>query len=174
MVDWEVMAALGGDLLWQDVDAVDVARVIRDGGGYGYMASAYTKRFDKLGGKPLLGHDLPVRDAFMWRAWFAADHAPLYSPLETGHALATMKNERPSFTGLDGRLQGLSGGYQDFHFDAVDAATWDILDDPFVLAAECVVVPPIHGRDHSVGTEREIRTALKAQIPVYVLADMSR
>lgn len=165
MIDW--CALQESEHLWMGADAVDVACVIREGGGYGYLASAYTKRMD------VLGHQLPVNDAFLWRAWFAALHAPLYSPLEAGHRLATMETGRAFFTGLDGRLQTLPGDCRDFHFDAADAATWDRLNDPFVMAAGCVVVPPIHGRDHSVGTAREIRLALAAKIPVYVLADLS-
>jgi len=168
MIDWCDLERAGGDLLRRDADAVDVARVIRKGGGYGYMASAYTKRL------AVLGHGEPVRDALLWRAWFAALHAPLYSPLEAGHPLATMDDRRMMFTGLDGRLQGLPGDPERFHFHNDDVETWNILNDPFLLAAECVVVPPIYGRDHSAGTLREICMAFEAQIPVFVLADLSK
>ncbi len=168
MIDWCDLERVGGDLLNRDADAVDVARVIRNSGGYGYMASAYTKRM------AVLGHAEPVRDALLWRARFASLHAPLFSPLEAGHPLVTMENGRAFFTGLDGRLQMLPGGQQNFHFSVDDVPTWEILNDPFMLTAKCVVVPPIDGRDHSAGTAREIRMALEAMIPVYVLQDLSR
>jgi len=166
MIDWNGFMAEAGDRLWMDADAVDVARVIRKSGGYGYLASAYTKRM------AVLGHDAPVRDAFAWRAWFAAFHAPLHSPLEAGHALVEM--DRVRFTGLDGRVQTLPGDYQEFDFGVDDEAFWNLMNDPLLRGATCVVVPPIYGRDHSAGAAREVRLALAAKIPVYVLAELER